>query len=135
MPQLHRHLGTGATGAGNAGVRPRKMTHGGGVLSTALSLETQAALDIAEFSTPEWMASGACASLTPVKADAIFFADGFYSEAKLNPAAAVLCGRCPVRQQCADYAISSETNVVGVWGGMTPAELREARLTRESQAA
>jgi len=31
-----------------------------------------------------------------------------------------ICGKCPVRVQCRDYALS--TRVTGIWGGTTEAE-------------
>ena len=44
-----------------------------------------------------------------------------------------LCGRCPVKAACLDYAVTNgETD--GVWGGLTPDERDEyARENRELQ--
>jgi WhiB family transcriptional regulator, redox-sensing transcriptional regulator len=36
------------------------------------------------------------------------------------------CARCPVRQQCLDFALADES-IVGLWGGTTDAERRELR--------
>ena len=36
------------------------------------------------------------------------------------------CARCPVRQECLDYALADES-IVGLWGGTSDAERRELR--------
>lgn len=39
-----------------------------------------------------------------------------------------MCGECPVRQQCAEYAIKWEAD--GIWGGMSATERRLIRQER-----
>jgi WhiB family transcriptional regulator, redox-sensing transcriptional regulator len=36
------------------------------------------------------------------------------------------CARCPVRQECLDFALADES-IVGLWGGTSDAERRELR--------
>lgn len=50
--------------------------------------------------------------------------DRFFDEDDPSEALA-LCGRCPVRAACLDYALDHEQH--GVWGGTTPAERRALR--------
>ncbi len=40
--------------------------------------------------------------------------------------ATTICGRCPVAQQCANTAIEN-VETFGIWGGLTPEQLRKAR--------
>ena len=49
-------------------------------------------------------------------------------------AARKLCGMCPAKQACAEYAIAApETH--GVWGGLTPRERLSIRTRRYGEAA
>lgn len=41
-------------------------------------------------------------------------------------AAKALCAQCPVRENCADYAMTTNQDY-GVWGGMTTPERRKIR--------
>lgn len=52
-----------------------------------------------------------------------------------------ICGECPIKRQCLEYAIAKEE--FGIWGGMTPAEREKVRgfklpdaelLSRSNQA-
>jgi WhiB family redox-sensing transcriptional regulator len=36
----------------------------------------------------------------------------------------VICAQCPVRKRCLEYALSSDIDCVGVWGGSTTFERR-----------
>jgi WhiB family redox-sensing transcriptional regulator len=38
-----------------------------------------------------------------------------------------ICGSCDVRQKCLEYALSLESNPVGIWGGTSPLERRRMR--------
>lgn len=68
-----------------------------------------------------WMQHAACAGVD---------AELFFPEKGHQPDAAKrMCQRCPVRPQCAEYAIRDET-LVGVWGGLTTRERREIRAER-----
>ena len=40
--------------------------------------------------------------------------------------ATTICGRCPVAQECANTAIEN-VETFGIWGGLTPEQLRKAR--------
>jgi hypothetical protein len=52
----------------------------------------------------------------------VFFAQEASKEAQnlVEEIAKSMCGRCPVRVRCRDYALS--TRVSGIWGGTTEAE-------------
>jgi len=41
-------------------------------------------------------------------------------------AAKDICGRCPVRQECLDYAMA-DPMLQGIWGGLTQREREQAR--------
>ena len=41
----------------------------------------------------------------------------------------VLCGTCPVRRDCLEYALSDES-LTGLWGGTTDTERRMIRRRR-----
>lgn len=44
----------------------------------------------------------------------------FPSEGRMmRELAQTICGRCPIKNQCADYAINSD-EPFGIWGGLTP---------------
>lgn len=71
---------------------------------------------------PGWMTQGACRG-EPIET---FFADrggDAYKRAQR------LCDRCPVRRECADYAIADPL-IFGWWGGMSERERRKARASR-----
>ena len=51
------------------------------------------------------------------------------SQRRLREATAKsICGRCPVRQECLEYALRVE-EPFGIWGGLTEAERRELHST------
>jgi WhiB family redox-sensing transcriptional regulator len=71
---------------------------------------------------PEWMARGVCRG-EPIET---FFADrggDAYKRAQR------LCARCPVRRECADFAIADPL-IFGWWGGMSERERRKVRASR-----
>lgn len=69
----------------------------------------------------DWLQHAACAGID----SRAFFAIGNHARAQVNAARRV-CAACPVRQQCADWAIETgERN--GVWGGMSQQQLRQKR--------
>jgi WhiB family redox-sensing transcriptional regulator len=48
--------------------------------------------------------------------------------------AKAVCGRCPLRRQCLEYALSGGgTTDYGIWGGLTEDERREERSSRWRQ--
>lgn len=58
----------------------------------------------------------------------------FYPEkGKRSDRAKRVCGGCPIRQQCLDYALQAEEKH-GVWGGLDP-EQREAILAKRARDA
>ena len=71
-----------------------------------------------------WRQAAACRGLDT----AVFFPA---NEEDVGPAKAV-CERCPVREQCLEWALATRQND-GVWGGLTETERR--RLRRRRQAA
>jgi hypothetical protein len=61
-------------------------------------------------------------SQTPCRDRPDLFVDNRSLPPKENVAAAkLLCSQCPVRQDCADYAIANNYRD-GIWGGLTLAE-------------
>ena len=50
-----------------------------------------------------------------------------------------ICGACPVRPQCLDYALSGADTwhgiATGIWGGTTPRERAAMRRARKAAAA
>jgi WhiB family transcriptional regulator, redox-sensing transcriptional regulator len=75
----------------------------------------------------EWWSLAACQSVDP---------DLFFPMSATNPARAELaaaksvCGRCPVRTECLQYALAAG-QVHGIWGGMSE---EERRLLRQRNA-
>lgn len=62
--------------------------------------------------------------------DVLFFADG---PGESMADAKWLCGRCPVRQECLDFAISHSYMEFGVFGGMSPRERQRERARRNKE--
>ncbi|QGJ92058.1 WhiB family transcription factor [Gordonia phage Keelan] len=56
----------------------------------------------------------------------VFFPDKGVIGHDQSESAKLICGRCPVRQQCRAFAIDNpELTQYGIWGGTTPAERRK----------
>jgi WhiB family redox-sensing transcriptional regulator len=73
-----------------------------------------------------WRDEAACATTDP---------DAFFSKNSHDiPRVQAICARCPVRIQCAQFAIRTGQNW-GVWGGMTQTELRRLRTRNADQDA
>ncbi|MEV4452872.1 WhiB family transcriptional regulator [Streptomyces mirabilis] len=68
-----------------------------------------------------WHSRGACHGMDPEDADAVFFPLPRDHEAIAE--AKELCGLCPVRRDCLNYALENALKE-GVWGGLTEAERR-----------
>ena len=68
---------------------------------------------------PDWMEHAACLG-HPVE---MFFPEPGDSQTVIK-AAKRICGQCPVRQQCLDYAYTFES-IPGIWGGKTQRERRK----------
>lgn len=73
----------------------------------------------------EWKSDAACRTVDT----SIFFPE---TEAAAAPALAV-CARCPVREQCLDFALETRQHD-GIWGGATETERRRLRRTRTRAA-
>ena len=71
-----------------------------------------------------WRAEALCASSDPE----LWFAAGAV-EHKL---AKIVCGRCPVKRDCLDYAMTAPIDH-GIWGGLTGRERRRYRLRATEQ--
>lgn len=81
-------------------------------------------------SMQSWRSASKCATLTPARADELFFADGAHPDTVEH--AKAYCASCPVKAQCAAWgaAINAE---FGVYGGV-PSYARKSlvRLYRET---
>ena len=69
---------------------------------------------------PAWMDDAACIGLDPE----IFFPDKGHSAAEARRA----CARCPVADQCLDFAVEGGWRTVGIWGGTNAKQRRDARV-------
>ncbi|MFI9340010.1 WhiB family transcriptional regulator [Streptomyces sp. NPDC052773] len=76
----------------------------------------------------DWLQQAACAGLD----HRAFFATSRHARAQVNAARRV-CAACPVREQCATWAIQTGERW-GVWGGMSQQELRRRRRRFTSRA-
>ena len=85
---------------------------------------------------PDWRSQSACLTADP---------ELFFPLSSVGPsldqlaAAKKVCGRCPVRQQCLDFALATR-QPHGVWGGMSekeraPLVAAQARSGRPAMAA
>lgn len=73
----------------------------------------------------EWRPRAVCKDLDP----AVFFPDTPEGEER----AKALCGTCPVRTLCLDFALATRQDD-GVWGGTTELERRRIRRRRQTNA-
>ena len=90
----------------------------------------QALAVAARLMEPGWRADAACHG---ANAESFFPPSHFERKPEKDlreGAARALCGRCPVRQQCLDYALLVE-EPHGIWGGLN--ELERRRLIRQRQ--
>ncbi|MEU9068937.1 WhiB family transcriptional regulator [Streptomyces sp. NPDC048306] len=68
-----------------------------------------------------WQARGLCHGLAPKDIDELFF-HAARDRAAIDEAKSI-CGRCPVKKACFDYALDNEIRQ-GMWGGLTETERR-----------
>lgn len=82
--------------------------------------------DLSDFiDRPTWMANAACAD-HPTSL--------FYRRTRAQIAAAVaICRRCPVRIECAGYALATD-EAHGVWGGLSEHQRRQIRTGQDLTA-
>lgn len=74
----------------------------------------------------EWTSRARCRGLDP---------EQFFVRSLQQAKSAIgVCERCPVRQDCLDYAVD-EAIEVGVWGGLTERQRRAYARRRLSAAA
>lgn len=67
----------------------------------------------------------------PCRSDALFLSpDDWAIDGPMNQDAAVQCRPCPVREQCALYALLAG-EPQGVWGGITAARRRSQRRSEQ----
>lgn len=75
-----------------------------------------------------WYRLAACRGM----ATALFFADPRPPDPAAVAEAKAVCTRCPVRQGCLTVGLREPH---GIWGGLTVAERRPARLAERQKAA
>lgn len=81
---------------------------------------------LADLRPPDWMESALCAQVGDPEA---------WFPYKGDRAAAVkaICGRCPVRAECLDFAMDAGELRHGIWGGLTATQRQ--RLARRRPRA
>jgi WhiB family redox-sensing transcriptional regulator len=77
-----------------------------------------------------WMDRAACTGVDP---DLFFPPKGDSVPGESATAAKAVCASCPVRDDCLQYALTTNQRY-GVWGGMTWTERRGLRKTRGPRA-
>lgn len=87
---------------------------------------------------PEWMAQGLCAQQIELSPDSWFPLGGPgpnpTNRVNRTPAAQEakrVCGECPVRVQCLEYAFEADERH-GIWGGLDQYERRELKDRRSA---
>lgn len=77
-----------------------------------------------------WHQQAACLSADPE----LFFPNGLTGmHARQAKQAKQICGSCPVREECLEFALASRQDF-GVWGGLTEDERRSLRRSRQRKA-
>ncbi len=114
-------LGTGTTSGGDT-LSPCSGRDAKGRAVTVLDMEAHRSLD-------SWRMRAACRD-----ADTnLFFPAGETGEALEHvERAKAICRRCPVQEECLDYALAANEQS-GIWGGATEAERRSIRRRRARQ--
>jgi WhiB family transcriptional regulator, redox-sensing transcriptional regulator len=80
-----------------------------------------------------WVKEAACSGMDPN----IFYPPQYGDYKELVAYAKSICDKCPVREQCLDYALSHHTNSLGshgIWGGKTVRERRAINRERKRDA-
>lgn len=68
---------------------------------------------------PKWTVDAACIGSKPEL--------WFPPVGAIGHEALKICAVCPVRQVCAEYALTAPRDPDGIWGGLTPNQRRELR--------
>jgi WhiB family redox-sensing transcriptional regulator len=82
-------------------------------------------------SATNWRSAAACLLADP---------DLFFPISSAGPAerqitrAKTICGQCPVREKCLEFALSHEL-AYGIWGGTTPEDRQRDRRRKRRAAA
>lgn len=76
----------------------------------------------------DWMAHGRCRETDPE----LWWPEKGHENHAAR--ARTICGGCPVRVLCLDYAITHRI-ADGIWGGLTVGERRQLRRNRKTEAA
>jgi WhiB family transcriptional regulator, redox-sensing transcriptional regulator len=77
-----------------------------------------------------WRSSGACRSADP---DLFFPISGKGPGDRQVARAKMICARCPVRQECLEFAMSHD-QTYGIWGGTTVEDRQRDRRRRRRAA-
>ena len=81
----------------------------------------------------DWRTEAACRSMDA----AIFFSPEHFETKQekdaREAAAKQVCGGCPVREACLDYAVTAQEKY-GIWGGLTELERRAVVRRRAAEA-
>ncbi|WP_043267159.1 WhiB family transcriptional regulator [Streptomyces sp. CT34] len=75
--------------------------------------------DLRGIADHSWHPRGECHGMAPARADKLFFHTPRDHQAIAE--AKSLCGRCPVKKDCFNYAIDNQIRY-GIWGGLTDKE-------------
>lgn len=83
--------------------------------------------ELLDYEPQPWAGAALCHQVGPDMGDAWFPNSGDQA-----PGAKAVCGRCPVRDECLQYALDLNIKE-GIWGGLNERERR--KLRREGAAA
>jgi len=96
--------------------------------------------NVVERARPDWFAGAKCLGACAHSNDNLFYADHQHN-GQVNEAKSVCLGthpdhpgRCPVLDQCLDYALENGEKW-GVWGGCSERERRQIKRARHREAA
>jgi WhiB family transcriptional regulator, redox-sensing transcriptional regulator len=106
---------------------PAELRSSGSATSASASMATSPV----KWDVDRWRTQAACSSLDTN----LFFPDPDVHDDVLPriASAKAVCGECPVRQSCLEFAIRTR-QLDGVWGGHTPEERRSIRRRRQAAA-
>jgi len=82
-------------------------------------------------SATRWRSAAACLSADP---DLFFPLSSRGPGEKQIARAKVICGGCPVRQECLEFALAHD-QLYGIWGGTTPEDRQRLRRRKRRAAA